>query len=215
VDSAFYQYINGQKAGYSQISHATSEFDITDMVTDGENRIAVLVLKWCISSYLECQDKFRFSGIFRSVYILTRPEEHITDYKIETAFSGSDGILTFFNESPVEVELSLQGKQTTVAARGKGEIILPDVTPWTAENPRLYPLEISAKGEKIVESVGFRTVSIDGCVFKVNGNAIKLKGVNRHDFNCERAAAVTLEDMAQDVRLMKELNVMRRWALLN
>ena len=74
VDSAFYLYINGQKAGYSQISHATSEFDITQLVTDGENRIDVLVLKWCISSYLECQDKFRFSGIFRR-YILLFPSK--------------------------------------------------------------------------------------------------------------------------------------------
>lgn len=81
VDSAFYLYINGHLQGYSQISHATSEFDITEAVTDGENTIDVLVLKWCISTYLECQDKFRFSGIFRSVYLLTRPEQHITDYK--------------------------------------------------------------------------------------------------------------------------------------
>ena len=79
VDSAFYIYINGEFKGYSQISHSTSEFDITDLAVNGENTIDVLVLKWCISTYLECQDKFRFSGIFRNVYMLTRPEEHITD----------------------------------------------------------------------------------------------------------------------------------------
>ena len=83
VDSAFYLYINGAKKGYSQISHATSEFDITDLVRDGENTVDVLVLKWCASTYLECQDKFRFSGMFRSVYILRRPAEHITDYVLE------------------------------------------------------------------------------------------------------------------------------------
>ena len=84
VDSAFYLYINGCFKGYSQISHATSEFDITELVNDGKNTIDLLVLKWCISSYLEDQDKFRFTGIFRNVYILKRPKEHITDYKIST-----------------------------------------------------------------------------------------------------------------------------------
>ena len=101
VDSAFYLYINGSFKGYSQISHATSEFDITELAVNGENTIDILVLKWCISTYLECQDKFRFSGIYRSVYMLTRPENHITDYKIETKIDGNNGVLKFINESTV------------------------------------------------------------------------------------------------------------------
>ena len=84
VDSCFYLYINGIYKGYSQISHETSEFDITSLVVNGENTIDFIVLKWCVSTFLECQDKFRFSGIFRSVYILKRPEKHITDYRITT-----------------------------------------------------------------------------------------------------------------------------------
>ena len=207
VDSAFYLYINGQFKGYSQISHATSEFDITELVVNGENTIDVLVLKWCISTYLECQDKFRFSGIFRSVYLLTRPKEHITDYKIETTFSGTDGILTFINESPVDIQLVLEENSIIVPGKMKAEMIVPNVRTWTAETPELYPLELHANGEKILEGIGFRQVTIDGKVFKINGVPAKLKGFNRHDFNCETAATVSLEEMAKDIHLMKELNV--------
>ena len=207
VDSAFYIYINGQFKGYSQISHATSEFDITELAVNGENTIDVLVLKWCISTYLECQDKFRFSGIFRNVYMLTRPENHITDYKIETSFSDSDGILTFINESSVDIKIVLENNSVIVPGKMKAEMVVPDVKPWTAENPNLYTLELYANGEKIIESVGFREITIDGKVFKINGEPIKLKGVNRHDFNCETAATVSLEELARDIHLMKELNV--------
>jgi len=207
VDSAFYLYINGQYKGYSQIAHATSEFDITDLAVNGENTIDVLVLKWCISTYLECQDKFRFSGIFRNVYLLTRPENHITDYKIETSFADTDGILTFINESKTDIKLDLQDSSIIVPAEMKAEMIVPQVQAWTAEKPTLYTLTISANNEKIIESIGFREVSIDGKVFKINGKPVKLKGVNRHDFNCETAATVSLEELAKDIHLMKELNV--------
>ena len=207
VDSAFYLYVNGSFKGYSQISHATSEFDITELAVNGENTIDVLVLKWCISTYLECQDKFRFSGIYRSVYMLTRPENHITDYKIETKIDGNKGVLTFINESSVDIELALENETVTAKANDSVSITLPDVKLWTAETPNLYTLTLTANGEKIIENIGFREVTIDGKVFKVNGEAVKLKGVNRHDFHCETAATVSLEDLAKDVHLMKELNV--------
>ena len=207
VDSAFYVYINGQFKGYSQISHATSEFDITELAFNGENTIDVLVLKWCISTYLECQDKFRFSGIFRNVYMLTRPENHITDYKIETKISGEDGVFTFINESEIDVKVVLEGDSIIVPANMKTEIIVPKVKLWTAEEPNLYTVELHASNEKIIESVGFREITIDGKVFKINGKPVKLKGVNRHDFHCETAATVSLEDLAKDIHLMKELNV--------
>jgi len=207
VDSSFYLYINGAFKGYSQISHATSEFDITDLAVNGENTVDVLVLKWCISTYLECQDKFRFSGIFRNVYMLTRPEGHITDYKIETTFAGNDGILTFINESDTAIKVALSDNSVVVPANTKTEISVPDVKLWTAETPNLYTVTLYAKGEKIIERVGFRKVSIDGKVFKINDVPVKLKGVNRHDFSCETAATVSLEDMVKDIQLMKELNV--------
>ena len=207
VDSAFYLYINGQFKGYSQISHATSEFDITELVKNGENTIDAFVLKWCISSYLEDQDKFRFSGIFRNVYILTRPENHITDYKIETKFIGDDGILSFKNESEIAIDLTFEGEKTTVSAGERAEFVCKNVKAWTPETPTLYTLEIRANGEKIEEKIGFREVTIDGKVFKINGKPEKLKGVNRHDFNCETAATVSLENIEKDLLLMKELNV--------
>jgi len=204
VDSSFYLYVNGVKKGFSQISHATSEFDITDLVVDGKNTLDVLVLKWCMSTYLECQDKFRFSGIFRSVYLLTRPENHITDYKLE---AGTDGVLTFRNESAVDIALTLE-QQTLVAKAGQAvRVKVSNVKLWTADQPDLYTLVLQAEGEKIVECVGFRTVSIEDRVFKINDEPVKLKGVNRHDFNSKTGATVTLEDMVKDVKLMKALNV--------
>ena len=207
VDSAFYLYVNGKAAGYSQISHATSEFDITDKIIEGENTVDVHVLKWCASTYLECQDKFRFSGIFRSVYILSRPEDHITDYKIETALSDIGGSLVFINESPVDIELSLLDKSVSAPVGQRVEIEAAGIAPWSDITPNLYELHIRANGEHIIERVGFREVRIDGKVFKINGAPVKLKGVNRHDFNPKTAATVTLNDMYVDVRLMKELNV--------
>ena len=207
VDSAFYLYINGKYKGYSQISHATSEFDVTELVKDGENVVDVLVLKWCVSTYLECQDKFRFSGIFRSVYLLKRPEKHIRDYRINTSFAGEYGILTFTNESKVDATLRFGREMAFVKAGKQVEFCVKNARKWTAENPALYTLEICAEGEKIVEKVGFRSVSIDGKVFKINDEAIKLKGVNRHDFNPKTGATVTLKNIVTDLKLMKSLNV--------
>ena len=206
VDSAFYLFINGEECGYSQISHATSEFDITDKLQNGENVIDVVVLKWCASTYLECQDKFRFSGIFRSVYILERPEGHITDYKIETELSEDGGVLNFINESDADAVLRLGDISALCSAGECVSLAVKDVTPWSADTPVLYTLEIECADEIIYERIGFREVTIDGCVFKINGEPVKLKGVNRHDFNCENGASVTLENMYEDILLMKEIN---------
>ena len=207
VDNAFYLYINGTYKGYSQISHATSEFDVTDLLVDGENRVDVFVLKWSISTYLECQDKYRFSGIFRSVYLLKRPEKHITDYRILTTFAGAYGVLTFINESKVDVRLEFLRQTAFVKAGGRVEFTVKNPKKWTADNPNLYTLTLFSQGEKIVEKVGFRQVQIDGKVFKINGEPIKLKGVNRHDFHPDTGATVSLANLVQDLRLMKELNV--------
>ncbi|MBE7086924.1 MAG: hypothetical protein E7369_01315 [Clostridiales bacterium] len=207
VDSAFYLYVNGNYKGYSQISHATSEFDVTDLLIDGENVIDVVVLKWCVSTYLECQDKLRFSGIFRSVYILKRQKNHITDYRINTSICGSDGVLTVTNESKISFSISFNGKTAVVPVKKQVQLRLEKAQLWTAENPKLYTLKISTKDEVIIEKVGFREVSIDGKVFKINGNAIKLKGVNRHDFNCKTGATVSLKNLVEDLKLMKSLNV--------
>ena len=207
VDSAFYLYVNGNYKGYSQISHANSEFDITDLVVNGENVLDVIVLKWCVSSYLECQDKLRFSGIFRSVYILNRPEKHITDYKIQTFVDGDSARLVFINESSVGIVLNFNGKKAFVKGGKRVEMQFSNVELWSAENPKLYTLKLASQGEVIIEKVGFRQVDIQGKVFKINGKAIKLKGVNRHDFNCKTGATVTLKNIVEDLKLMKQLNV--------
>ena len=207
VDSAFYLYVNGVRCGYSQISHATSEFDVTNLLTDGKNRLDVLVIKWCVSTYLECQDKFRLSGIFRSVYMLRRPERHITDYKIETRLTESGGALCFINDSPVDVRAEILGLSFTARAGERAEVLLDGVSQWTVENPTLYPLRLYAEGEMIEERIGFREVKIDGCVFKINGKAVKLKGVNRHGFSPDRGAAISLAETVRDLEIMKELNV--------
>ncbi len=207
VDSAFYLYVNGAKIGYSQISHATSEFDVTNFVVNGENQLDVVVLKWCISTYLECQDKFRFSGIFRDVYILKRPARHITDYRIFADLDGEDGVLKFVNESMVNITLSFRRSKAVVAPKKSVIFRVKNVKQWTADFPNLYTLILQTEGERIIEKVGFRKVSIDGKVFKINGEAVKLKGVNRHDFNCKTGATVTLANVVQDIKLMKQLNV--------
>ena len=208
VDSFFYVYVNGTLVGFSQISHATSEFDVGEFLKDGENVLDVVVLKWCASTYLECQDKFRFSGIFRSVYLLNRPKKHIEDYRIQTTFDEEGrGVLIFSNESEIPVLVRFENKTACVKEWGMVEFTKENPVKWSAENPKLYTVEISANGEKVIEKVGFREIKIDGCVFKINDEAVKLKGVNRHEFSHVGGATVTLGETVKDLRLMKELNV--------
>lgn len=206
VDSAFYLYVNGKQIGYSQISHATSEFNITDFVFDGINTLDVLVLKWCASSYLECQDKFRFSGIFRNVYLLTRSKQHLVDYKIETAYQNGSGKFVFRNESKVDVTVTVC--ETTLFCQGGKavELNVGNVSPWSAEAPKLYDCAIRACGEVVYEKVGFVTVAVIDGVFTLNSQKVKLKGVNRHEMNPKTAAAITLQDTERDLKLIKSLN---------
>ena len=207
VDSGFYVYVNGTFVGYSQISHATSEFDVTPYIKEGKNTLDVVVLKWCASSYLECQDKFRYTGIFRSVYLLKRPKKHLTDFKIETSTSGDDGIISVRNDSEIEVSVSCQ-KQTQKAAPNETvQFFVKGARIWTAETPYLYDVVLSANGEKILQRVGIRTLQIIDGVYIINGKHIKLKGVNYHESNPKTGATVTVEDTIHDLKLMKWANV--------
>ncbi len=204
VDSFFLVYVNGQFVGNGQISHCNNEFDITHFLCRGENTLDVVVVKWCASSYMEDQDKFRFTGIFRNVYLLKRPQEHITDFKIITDMHGN---LTIQNLSDIPFTYGMEGLQGELAPGETAKLKYDNVKLWTAETPHLYDLVLSANGEKILQRIGFRSVAIENAVFKFNGKHIKLKGVNRHDSHPETGATVTVADMIEDLKLMKWANV--------
>jgi len=206
VDSCFYVWLNGKFVGYSQVSHATAEFDITDIVREGENTLAVLVLKWCDGSYMEDQDKFRASGIFRDVYLLKRPEDHLRDYFVT---AGVDGRVQVKLDSPVPVKLTLLDGETVVAsAEGRETLAMtvPQPKLWSAEYPNLYTLLLEAAGEIITEQVGLREITVDGVVVKVNGVPMKFRGVNRHDSDPITGPVISVEHMQRDLRMFREYN---------
>ena len=207
VDSCFYLYLNGREVGYSNISHRISEFDVTPFIVDGRNKIDVLVLKWNAGSYLEDQDKWRFTGIFRDVYMLIRPQEHITDYKITTDIKDKNGIVSFKNNGEITVAVEFNNDTKQVAKHETVVFTVQDAKFWSAETPYLYDMKIFANGEVIYNRIGIRTTEIKDGAYLFNGKPIKFYGVNRHDFHPEKGYAVSREDMLKDVLLMKSLNV--------
>ena len=214
VDSCFYVWINGSYVGYSQVSHMTSEFDITDLLQDGENTIAVLVMKWCDGSYLEDQDKFRMSGIFRDVYILKRPEQAISDYyiktKIEDLFATVELDVKFY--SSANVKISIEDKNGAVVAVGsiveEGIAVLEIASPelWNTENPYLYKLILETENEVIVDHIALRKIEIKDQVIYLNGQKIKFRGVNRHDSDPVTGFTISVEQLTTDLTLMKQHN---------
>lgn len=214
VDSCFYVWVNGAYAGYSQVPHATSEFDVTDLLNEGENTLAVLVLKWCDGSYLEDQDKFRMSGIFRDVYLLKRPEKTIRDYYITTDV-GKDSVVVKLDmhfAEPVETKVTIEDKYGAVVARGgtaeNGVLELTVLNPvlWNAENPYLYQVILTMPDEVIVDRIGFRTIEIKDKVVYFNGEKIKFRGVNRHDSDPETGFVISIQQIKKDLMLMKQHN---------
>ncbi len=214
VDSCFYVWINGSYVGYSQVSHMTSEFDITDLLRDGENSIAVLVMKWCDGSYLEDQDKFRMSGIFRDVYILKRPKQAISDYHIKTRIEDMlakvEIEMKFY--SPLNVKISIEDRNGAVVALGsiaeEGTAVLEIASPelWNAENPYLYKLILETENEVIVDHIALRKIEIKDQVIYLNGQKIKFRGVNRHDSDPVTGFTINLEQITTDLTLMKQHN---------
>lgn len=202
VDSCFYLYINDKFVGFSQISHRISEFDITDFVVKGTNKIDVLVLKYCAASYLEEQDKWRFTGIFRDVYILSRPEDHVVDYHVTTAL---DGTVTFELTKGCDCTVKFNGESKAVSEGQAVSFKVENPKLWSAETPYLYDMEIVAD-EVIYEKVGICETRVENGIYLFNGKPIKLMGVNRHDFSSENGATVTYEEMENDILLMKKLN---------
>ena len=214
VDSCFYVWINGSYVGYSQVSHMTSEFDVTDVLQDGTNTVAVLVMKWCDGSYLEDQDKFRMSGIFRDVYILKRPKQAISDYHIKTRIEDMlakvEIEMKFY--SPLNVKISIEDRNGAVVAIGsiaeEGTAVLEIASPelWNTENPYLYKLILETENEVIVDHIALRKIEIKDQVIYLNGQKIKFRGVNRHDSDPVTGFTINLEQITTDLTLMKQHN---------
>ncbi len=216
VDSCYYLWVNGRFAGYSQVSHSTSEFHITELLREGENQLAVLVLKWCAGSYLEDQDKFRMSGIFRDVYLLKRPVQAIRDYQVRAVPAADGGGLLeismdFYGGTvPVRYQLTdPEGKAICGGVSQNGRIAeqLASVRLWNAEQPYLYTLVLTTAHEVITDRAGFRETHVADGVFYINGTAVKLHGVNRHDSDPETGFVISRAQIERDLRLMKEYNV--------
>lgn len=213
VDSCFYLYVNGEFAGYSQVSHMTSEFDITELINEGKNEISVLVLKWCDGSYLEDQDKFRSSGIFRDVYLLFRPIGHIIDVDIKPELDRSltHGTLKIRLTGSDNARMKLLYKGETVAEADivGGESVTELESPllWCDDSPELYDLVISSCGEYLHFDVGFRRISVISGVVYLNGKKIKLKGVNRHDSHPLLGSATPYDHFKNDIMIFKRHNI--------
>ncbi len=216
VDSCFYVWVNGKFAGYSQVSHSPSEFNITGKVKAGANKLAVLVLKWCDGSYLEDQDKFRMSGIFRDVYLLARPKDRVRDYRVTTPVDFEKKV------GWINVSLETEGAPETVCELwdgpvrcatqipdGEGRVSFEIENPvlWNAEEPYLYLIKIRTQEEVICQKVGVRTVCVRDGVVLVNERPVKFKGVNRHDSSPFTGAVVSRMDAIFDLRMMKEANI--------
>ena len=214
VDSCFYVWINGSYIGYSQVSHMTSEFDVTDVLQDGTNTVAVLVMKWCDGSYLEDQDKFRMSGIFRDVYILKRPKQAISDYHIKTRIEDMlakvEIEMKFY--FPLNVKISIEDRNGAVVALGsiaeEGTAVLEIASPelWNTENPYLYKLILETENEVIVDHIALRKIEIKDQVIYLNGQKIKFRGVNRHDSDPVTGFTINPEQITTDLTLMKQHN---------
>ena len=217
IDSCFYFWINDKFVGYSQISHSISEFDISNYLVNGKNTITVLVLKWCDGTYFEDQDKFRMSGIFRDVYILTRSKSRINDFKLTTSVN------VLSNEAVINLEIletvgnpnisyTLLEPNNTVISSGNIiennlQINISNAQLWDAENPNLYTLLLQTETEVIKEKVGLREIKIENSILKINDVPVKIKGVNHHDSDPFKGYAITYDDLIVDLKLMKENNI--------
>ena len=229
VDSCFYVWLNGTYVGYSQVSHASAEFDVTELLRPGANRLAVLVLKWCDGTYLEDQDKFRTSGIFRDVYLLNRPEAVLFDYAVTTSLGPVIGaapatavveIRGSYRGGAVPTTAELTDHEGRVLAAGvlepfagcprhthRAQLAVAAPHLWSAEDPYLHTLVLTTPGEVITDRVGVREIEARDAVVRLNGNPITLRGVNRHDSDPVTGPVVDLDHMKRDLQLMKEHNI--------
>ncbi len=221
VASAYHVYINGSLAGYDQVSHMTGEFDITRFVKEGENEICVIVYKWCDGTYLEDQDFFRCNGIFRDVFITSQPKERIVDFQFTTDANSDFSVFATCVKVKTNAEIRVgiilsdsEGKEIYKAEKNAEkcfavfEFDVKDPLLWNAETPNLYKLSVFAGDDSAAHAVGFRKFETDkNGVFRVNGVAVKCRGVNRHDSHPSKGYAVDFDDIKKDLTLMKNMNV--------
>ncbi len=220
VDSCFYVWVNGTFCAYSQVSHMISEIDVTSLLHAGNNTVAVLVLKWCDGSYLEDQDMWRMSGIFREVYLTAREKTHLVDFFIKTELNPDLSCaklrmdVTANGSLPLTYRLlSPDGKEIdngAYTAQGDGVIELaPLKNPalWSDEIPNLYTLLLEAPGEYIAVKVGVRRVEVRDGVVLINNQPVKARGVNRHDSHPILGHATPLEHIRRDIEIMKRHNI--------
>ncbi|HUC92845.1 MAG TPA: glycoside hydrolase family 2 TIM barrel-domain containing protein [Paenibacillus sp.] len=230
VESAFYVWLNGEFVGYSEDSFTPAEFDLTPFVREGSNKLAVEVYQRSTGSWLEDQDFWRFSGIFRDVYLYTVPELHVRDLRIRAGLDGTyaEGRLTADLElggshavgAGARLELKDAGGRTVFVEKSEfrgGRLSfsasVEAVNTWSAERPYLYKVCLSVLNERgelveaIVQKAGFRRFEMKDKLMCLNGKRIVFKGVNRHEFNCRRGRAVTKEDMLWDIATLKRNNI--------
>ena len=235
VESGFALWLNGQYVGYSEDSFTPSEFDLSQYVKEGENKLAVQVFKWTSSSWCEDQDFYRFSGIFRSVYLYTMPKVHVYDLKVEPvvdeAVLNADLLVTMQMRGEGKARLTLTGSRNYSVLEEKEEQILfseelpvfdgevhfekevdkPDL--WSAEIPNLYTLTIECldqngeRSELVSQRIGFRRFEMKDGIMTLNGKRIVFKGVNRHEFSSKTGRAVTREEVLKDIVTMKQNNI--------
>ena len=217
VAGALALYVNGTYVGYSEGSHNTAEFDITDLLSDGTNEILAVNYKWSNGTYLECQDMFRENGIFRDVFIISQNKNHVDDFLFRPK-KNADGTydlsieISGSFESDAVISVECKGLFEKLAINGKALIKALTPDEWSAEKPVLYEalitVESNNKTEEIIRTyLGFRDIIVDGEVFRFNSKAIKLLGVNHHDTHMTKGYAMSLDDLELDVKLMKEYNV--------
>lgn len=209
-------YVNGRFAGYTEGSHNTAEFDITDAVVKDRNELVVVVRRWCTGSYLECQDMFRNNGIFRDVLLRISEPTDVWDIDFSAVREGG-GYRAVCRAEIAEVtavRFSIEGHGLSVtkeaeaaAGSAEAEFVLPEVTEWNAEAPVLYDLYVETDTDCIRTRVGFRDIRIRGDIFTVNGRPLKLHGINHHDTDPVNGYSMTPAQLERDMRLCKEYNI--------
>ena len=223
VESAMVLWLNGKYVGYSEDSFTPADFDLTPYLKDGENKLSVQVFKWCSGSWCEDQDFFRFSGIFRDVYLYAEPKVHINDLKIQTILN-EELTMANLNIDLISSQLGrisylLKYKGETIhqseakLEEGHYQILVDKPKLWSAEVPQLYDLYLQVMNEEgeitevIHQRVGFRRFELKDSIMHINGKRIVFKGVNRHEFNCHNGRVIELKDMIQDIITMKQNNI--------